>query len=185
MENSYSFKSLINRTISGNREAFEQLILSQKNTISFQISRVTKCREDIEDISQKVAIQVYQRIGSLKYPEAFTSWLKTIVSRECSRHFKSSDQSVSIEDVPGYEDYFHETDTDYLPHVYAEKAEQSKEITKAVNKLPETSRKMVVFHYNGGMTYKEIADRMGVTVSNVSVNLFRAKKRLRGELCPS
>ena len=183
MENKYSFKSLINKTISGNREAFEQLILSQKNTISFQIGKVTECREDIEDISQKVIIQVYQRIGSLKYPEAFTSWLKTIVSRECSRHFKSSDQSVPIEDVPGYEELFQETDKDYLPHVYAEKAEQSKKITEAVKKLSEASRKMVIFHYSGGMSYKDIASRMGVTVNDVSVNLFRAKKRLRREFC--
>jgi len=184
MEKTNSLTSLVSKTVSGDEEAFEKLMGSQMNTIAFQIRRMINCREDVEDISQKVAMRVFQHIRTLKHPEAFSSWLRTIVTRECLMHIKSEGSVISIEDLPGFGGSLFETDRDYLPEAYTERREQEKEISEAVKKLPGKSREMVVLYYNDGMCYKDIADQMGVTVGDVSVNLFRAKKRLR-KMLPS
>jgi len=182
MDNTYTLTSLVNKTISGDNEAFEKLISSKKDIISYQIRRNKDCRDEAEDISQKVVIQVFQRISSLKYPAAFNSWLSTIVERECIRHIKSKDQLISIEDHPGIDGLIRETDKDFIPDANVELLEQSKEIKTALKKLPEKSRDMLVLYYNDGMCYKDIAEQMGVSVGTVSANLFRAKKRLRKEI---
>jgi RNA polymerase sigma factor (sigma-70 family) len=76
----------------------------------------------------------------------------------------------------------HETDRDYLPCAHTERKEQSREIFEVLKKLPDSSRKMIVLYYNDGMCYKDIADHLGVSVNSVSVNMFRAKKRLLKEM---
>jgi len=182
MEKTNSLTSLVSKTVSGDEEAFEKLMGSQMNMIAFQIRRMINCREDAEDISQKVAMRVFQRICTLKHPEAFSSWLKTIVTRECLLHIKAKKPVVSIEDLSGFDGSFCETDKDYLPGAYTERVEQANTISEALKKLPAKSRDMVVFYYSDEMSYKDIANQMGVSVSDVSVNLFRAKKRLRKEM---
>ena len=184
MEKQNTFKSLISKTISGDIEAFEQLILSQMDSISFQIRgmNMIKNQADIEDISQDVAMRIYQNINSLKYPEAFTSWLRTIIVRECLRcREDGGDQLVYLEDIQA-EVLFQETDETCLPSLYAERAEQSKEIIEAMKKLPEALRNMVAQYYCEEKSYKNIAEDMDVAIGNVSINLFRARRRLRKEL---
>ena len=186
MNKQHTIKSLINKTISGDRDAFEQLILSQMGAISMQIRNMNneRCQEDIEDIRQEVIFKVYQNISSLKYPEAFTSWLKTIIVRECFKHSKIGSQPISFEDISD-DMYFKETDDACLPSDHTERAEQSKEIIEALKKLPEAPRSMMQMYYYEEKSYKKIADDMDITIGNVSANLFRAKKRLRKELHPS
>ena len=181
MDKQYTFKTLVIKTISGDREAFERLIRSQKDRISFQIRNMTNREGDIEDICQDVVIKVYQSISSLKYPEAFTSWLKTIVARECFKHTKNVSQHVYLEDLPS-DVHFVETDKACLPSAHIERLEQSKEITDAIKKLPETSRKVITMYYNEDKSYKNIAEQMDMEIGTVSINLYRAKRRLRKEL---
>jgi len=182
LDKRHNLTSLVTRTVSGDSDAFEKLISSQMGLIAYQIRQISNCRNDVEDISQKVAMRVFQGIRTLKHPGAFSSWLRTIVMRECLMHMKTNSPVISIEDLNGFDGYFHETDKDYLPCASAEKNEQAKEISEALGKLPAKSRNMVVLYYSDEMSYKDIADQMGVTVGDVSVNLFRAKKRLRKEM---
>jgi len=184
MDNKKTLTSLVNKTVSGDGEAFEKLMNSHMGKIAYQIRSMPYCREYVEDISQKVAMKVFQHIRTLNHPEAFSSWLRTIVTRECLMHLKAEGPVISIEDLPGFGESLYETDKDYLPDAYVERREQEKKISEALKKLPGKSREMIVLYYNDGMCYKDIADQMGVTVGDVSVNLFRAKKRLR-KMLPS
>ena len=180
-----SVLDLVSKTVSGDREAFEQLMASRKNTISLKILKKTKCPYEAEDIGQKVAIRIYQNIKTLRCPEAFDSWLNKLIVRECLRHFAAKDPAIYLEDsdLPGY--MFVETDTEYLPLAHVESLELKEEIKDALARMPEATRNMVVLHYEKEMGYREIADRMGVTVGTVSANLYRARNRLRKELLPS
>jgi len=185
MANDTQITSLVHKTAAGDHEAFEQLINSQSKTINRKIRRMAERREDADDIFQKVMIRVYQRIGTLKSPDAFHSWLHTIVVNECNRHLKSRETIVSFEELTEPEINIPDTNEDYLPCAHVEKLERTTKVKEAIERLPETSKKMVVLYYSDDLGYKEIADHMGVTVGAVSVNLFRAKKRLRKELLRS
>jgi len=170
--------TLIYRTASGDREAFEKLITSHMDLINSKIRSMVSRIEDAEDICQKVVIRVYQKIGTLKYPQAFRSWLNTIVINECSRHFQKGEPVVSLEELSSIESYVSDADEDFLPAKYVERLERSTTIKAALERLPEISRKIILYYYADGMCYKDIAARMGISIGAVSVNLFRAKKRL-------
>ena len=173
---------LISKTVSGDADAFEQLMISQKNTISYMIRKLVDCNEDIEDISQEVAILIFQYIGTLRRPEAFWSWLGTIITRVCRRHHAARKPADPYDRLPDYENLFIETDSDCLPAAYADKLELHDEIRTALGRIPEILREVVVLHYLCGMRYREIADLLGMTIGTVSTYLFRARGCLRLEL---
>ena len=176
-----SLLALIRKTVAGDIEAFEQLILSQMNTINWKIYSRIKNPDDVEDISQKVVIRIYQNIQSLKYPEAFGVWLNKVIARECIRHFSKQGPVASFEDIPGSE-VLEETDTDCIPTTYMEHLELHKQIKNALERIPEVYRHMVILYYEKEMGYREIADHLGLAIGTVSANLFRAKSKLREEL---
>ena len=180
-----SVLDLVSKTVSGDREAFEQLMVLRRNTITSKIFMETKNPDEVEDISQKVAIRIYQNIGTLKSPEAFDSWLNKLVLRECFRHFAAKEPTEYLECSDLTEGMFVETDTDCLPLAYVENLELKEELKGALVRMPEASRRMVILHYEKEMGYREIASCMGVTVGTVSANLNRARNRLRKELLPS
>ena len=173
---------LVLKTASGDGEAYEQLILSQKNNIAFAIRRITDCPEDVEDISQNVAILVYQGIGSLKRPEAFPSWLRTLVVRESLRIIKARIQAEPLEPGDDLDIRFAETDMDCLPTMYAELLELRADIRSALARMPETLSKVLTLHYLRGMCCREIADFLDTTIGAVSAYLFRARKRMKMEM---
>lgn len=58
----------------------------------------------------------------------------------------------------------------------------SKHLQNAVNRLPKRQREVLLLHVNEGLTYKEIADRLGVTYRIVLRDLTRAYAALRMQL---
>lgn len=58
----------------------------------------------------------------------------------------------------------------------------SKHLHGAVSKLPQRQRQVLLLHVNDGLTYKQIADRMGVTYRIVLRDLTRAYASLRIQL---
>ena len=173
---------LISRTVSGDNEAFEQLIHSQTRKIYYLIRRMIDCAEDVEDIRQEVAILVFQHIGTLKHPEAFGSWLNTLVTRVCSRHIAARNPVDPLEALQDYGALFVETDADCLPAAYSDLLELRVEIRSALSRMPENLRRVVVMYYLDGMRYREIADLLDMTIGTVSTYMFRARERLRTEL---
>jgi len=178
-------QTLVSKTATGDREALEQLIASQKNTIALKIRRITGNTEDAEDIAQKVAIRICQNIGALKCPEAFGSWLDRLVSRECYRHITEKREVMLFADFDELEEDYFETDADCLPVAYAEQNELRGEVVSALARIPETDREIATMYYWHEMGYKEISDCLGMSVGTVSANLFRIRKRLRKELLRS
>jgi RNA polymerase sigma factor (sigma-70 family) len=58
----------------------------------------------------------------------------------------------------------------------------NKHLRGAVNKLPQRQREVLLLHVNDGLTYKQIADRLGVTYRIVLRDLTRAYGALRLQL---
>ena len=177
--------AIVNKTLAGDCEAFEQLLAMKKSAINCKIQSIISNPNDIEDIAQEVAIRLFQGIGSLKNPEAFNGWLNAIVTRECLKYF-SAQRRLALpgkqSDIEELESGLLETDSDFLPLAHMEQIELQSRIQRAICCLPEANRKMLLLHYEGGKCCREIAAIMGLSIGVVCSYLYRARKRLRKEL---
>jgi RNA polymerase sigma-70 factor (ECF subfamily) len=57
--------------------------------------------------------------------------------------------------------------------------DMSSEVYKAINKLNEKYKDVIILYYFENKTYDEISDILRIPVRNVGVSLFRAKEKLK------
>jgi RNA polymerase sigma factor (sigma-70 family) len=65
------------------------------------------------------------------------------------------------------------------PHAELEQKETGQTVSALLKELPERSREVVALKFAGGLSYKEIADVTGLSVSNVGVILHEALTKVR------
>lgn len=175
---SQSLITLVSKTVSGDRDAFEKLLISQNGLILWIIRGMTDCPHDAEDIRQEVSIRMFRYIAKLKRPEAFGSWLRTLVVRECRRHYASLKSRIPTDTLPEPETLPAETDPDILPFAHMERLELKSALESALKGLREPARKMFHMRYEKNMSCSDIAAATGVKTGTVSVTLFRVRVRL-------
>jgi RNA polymerase sigma-70 factor (ECF subfamily) len=57
-------------------------------------------------------------------------------------------------------------------------------LDRALAALPEAQRKTFVLHVDGGLSYREVADVLGISVGTVMSRLYYARQRLKLLLAP-
>ena len=68
------------------------------------------------------------------------------------------------------------------PASLAERTEDAKMLDEAVQELPESLRSIIVLHYTGGLSLRETAEVVGVSVGTVKSRLNTALAQLRRRL---
>jgi RNA polymerase sigma-70 factor (ECF subfamily) len=84
MESSDS--QLVTQAISGSEDAFAQLVLRHQDAIKSYLYRLTACREDAEDLTQEVWIQIFTHLGTFGGPSSVRTWLFRIATQVAIGH---------------------------------------------------------------------------------------------------
>jgi RNA polymerase sigma-70 factor (ECF subfamily) len=137
--------------------------------------------DDSEDIVQQVFVRLWNRRKEMDMNRAVSSYLYTSVRNTCinyirdNRKFQSQELDIDIHLSEALPDK-----SDGPVHLYAEELEER--IRVALLKLPEKS--LVVFQMSRleNKKYKQIAEKLGITVKTVEAHMSRALRILREEL---
>ena len=147
----------------GDHEAFGQLYANYVRMVhGILLARVPVC--DVDDLVQDVFLTAFRRLGSLRDPAAFGSWLATIARNRATDYLRRLRQEVSLpRDLPGGQ----QIESDTLAAL------------DAMRKLPEAYRETLSMRLVEGMSGADITERTGMTPASVRVNLHRGMKLLR------
>jgi RNA polymerase sigma factor (sigma-70 family) len=173
---------LIERAISGDESAFEQLYTLEAERILFHAYSILGDYHEAENAAQEVVIIMYNNIRRLRTIFAFSSWMQRIITNVCHSMRRGKKNDFSHYNLDDYGDVLAEEDKDFLPHEYAEVREQRERLKKLIDRLPENQKRCILMYYYDDMTYNEIAYAMDTTTSTVSTNLLKAKKRIKREM---
>jgi RNA polymerase sigma-70 factor (ECF subfamily) len=182
-----SSEELMARIGKGDEDAFEILVNRHQTSILNLIYRFIGDRTQAKDLAQEVFIRVWQAAKTYKPKAKFTTWLYCITSNLCLNELKSARRkkwfSFNRSDEDG-EATFEETLSDSGPSaedLLLEK-ERSSQIFDALQSLPENQRMAMVLKRYDGLSYEEIAQVIGCSVSAVESLLVRAKRTLQDQL---
>ena len=175
----YSDFELIDRTICGNRVAFEELVNRYKRSVYHLTFRMVHDYEDAADLSQETFLKVYQGLQKFKRQSSFHTWLYRITVNLCINHLrkKGKRQFVGLENVDPIQQ------PDVLNKLAAEELQNV--MYTAVNTLPEKQRVAVILRIYHGLSHKEIANILGCSVGTVKANYFHAIRNLRKSFKPA
>ena len=145
---------------------FSEAVMSCERLL-FSVSwSVLNDRELCADAVQNAVLKAWKRIGTLRDPGRFKSWLVRIVLNECMNLKKKPTPLPLTEDIP---EASRDSDLDI-------------DVRRAVSKLDEKYRIPVVLYYYEEMPVNDIAAAMGIPKGTVLSRLSRAREFLRKEL---
>ena len=182
--------ALMLRVKRGDRAAFAELVEKYKQpTINF-VFRTLRDETESEDVAQNVFLQVWKSRDRYERTAKFSTWLFTIARNLClnelrrrSRHpAESIEESHSDnEDLPSrqYEDKKILLPTDNALH-----GELAKKIEEALAELPENQRTAILLCRRDEVSYEEIAEILGCSLSATKSIIHRGRETLKEKLKP-
>ena len=187
IDETVSSEDLMARIAKGDDDAFEILANRHQASVLNLIYRFIGDRTQAKDLAQEVFIKVWQAAKSYEPKAKFTTWIYRITANRCFNELKSSRRkkwfSFNRSDEDG-ERTFEETLADSAPSaedLLLEK-ERSRQISDALQSLPDNQRMALVLKRYDDLSYAEIAQILGCSVSAVESLLVRAKRTLQGKL---
>lgn len=160
--------------------AFAALVNKHK-TMTYNIAlRITKNREDAEEVAQDAFVKVYHSLPLFKGNSKFTTWLfKIVYNMALTRIRKKSLISGSID-----EENFIETASDTVFEAVnrISEKEQKRHLSEAIATLDELEQLLITLYYMEDLSTEEIAEITDLSVSNIKVKLFRSRKKLHDTL---
>ena len=164
----------------GNAEAWGELYRQYAPAIFRLCRRTMPTREDAEDATMDIFIKVRQKLGQYDSSRPFSAWLYTVAANHCwdllrRRRVRQDLETGEIEKMP-----LEHPDPGQLEQLMEHRT--SKQVRRALDKLPARARMALVLRYYAEMSYDDIAATLGVRRAFVGVVLLRARHQLRDVL---
>ncbi len=160
----------------GDVEAFERLVELHQHEVFSLALRLVGNREMAADVAQEAMIRAWKALPRFRGEAAFSTWIHRItVNTAWTLRTRSKRRAAgSLDDVGDV------ADAGWLtPERAGESAVLRMALRKALDRLPEVHRTLVVLKDVEGWTHGEIAESLGISVTAAKVRLHRAHIKLR------
>jgi RNA polymerase sigma-70 factor, ECF subfamily len=180
-----SDEELVERSIAGDAESFNQLILRWERPIYALAYRQLGREEEARDVVQDAFLRAFRALPGFKGQAKFSSWLYRITLNLCRdwlrrqrrAPFVPTPEGVDIADLATPE----MTTSESIEDVVARK-DLSQHVARAMQRLPEEQRSAILLKEYHGLTFQEIAELQGCPLSTVKTRLYQGLTVLRREL---
>ena len=136
---------------------------------------------DALDAVQDGFVNALRHLDRFRGHSSFKTWLLRVVSNaalDVGRQRRRRDTWVTAPpaDDPGPADPLPPPDGNL------DRADLRRLLDRALAALPEAQRRTFVLHADGGLTYREVADALGISIGTVMSRVFYARQKLRSIL---
>ena len=183
-------KELVRLAQSGDFRAFTELIEGYRPKIFGLALKLSKNREDAEDIFQETFLKAIDNINKFRAESSFGTWLYTIcvnvVRAKYGRDGKS--ELLPIEDYLPAAGHGHSGGeaaqlfdwNDPLSKMTGDEVREK--LDKAIHELPLKYRIPFLLRYTQDMSVQEVADTLNLKLANAKSRILRARMALRQTL---
>jgi RNA polymerase sigma factor (sigma-70 family) len=157
-------------------QTFEKIVLPHLDA-AYNLARwLVRNTQDAEDIVQEAYLRAFKFFGGYQGGDA-RSWVLKIV-RNTSYSFLEKNRPANLTEE--FDEMVHGVTTDRSdPEMALLRSADGHILREALNKLPVNYREVLVLREIEGMSYREIAEVMGVPLGTVMSGLARGRSQLR------
>jgi RNA polymerase sigma-70 factor (ECF subfamily) len=168
---------LIERCLNQDQSAWEQIVGRFKRKVFGIAYKFTGRFEEAEDLTQEVFLKVYKALDTYKKEQDFSWWLVSVSRNACIDYYRSTkrERKLMSQGLDKIKDFKFEG---LSPEGTLQAAERSKALRNSLSELPDDLRTVLVLRDLKGMSYKEIADQLGLVEGTVKSRIHRGRAEL-------
>ena len=166
----------------GDMAAFEELVARHRDKVYARAYSMMRNEDEALDLSQDAWVKGWQRLGQFQGDSSFATWMTRIVINLCLDQLrklkrKRAESLEAMEEESGGIER-------HLPVIAPnpteglERAELRARINRALDKLSQEHRTVLVLHEFEQMEYKDIARQAKCSIGTVMSRLFYARRRM-------
>jgi RNA polymerase sigma-70 factor, ECF subfamily len=169
--------AIIARVLAGDVQEFSQLVQRYQAALYRHAASMVLDHEVAADMVQDAFVRAYVGLASCRDRTRFRAWLFQTLRNRCLDHLKDVrrknvplDEALSVEDAAEG------------PGAWLERLRLGNDIRRALDGLPEAQRSAFLMHHVEGLSYEDMSDLLGASVSALKMRVLRARDALASAL---
>jgi len=158
--------------------SFKNDVLPLKDKLFRLALRITSNREEAEDIVQDTLIKLWNQRNEWSAIRNMETYSMTVCRNLALDAINKSERhNISLDETA-----HDQPDTSRMQDEVLMRQQQMDRIRAIIQQLPEKQRTIILLRDIEEKSYQEIAEIMGINLSDVKVNLFRARQTLKAKI---
>ena len=179
---------LVRRVQRGESAAFDVLVRKYQHRIVALIGRYIADWSECQDVAQDTFIRAYRAIGNFRGDSQFYTWLHRIAVNTAKNYLvahkrRPPTDDIDVNDAEQFDSGVRLRDSD-TPEREMMRQELEQTVMRAVQALPEELRTAITLREVEGMSYEDIAQKMGCPIGTVRSRIYRAREAIDAGLRP-
>src|SRR6266446_1844953 len=184
-----SDSALVTAARCGNTQAFESLVLRHERRVFAVARRITKNREDAEDVVQETFHKVFLHLDDFQEKSRFSTWLTRIAITESLILLRRNRRVAEVlpespeSGVESISEAF--VDQSPSPEESCWRRERTELLAEAINRLGPKIRSTILLRDIEERSASETAELLGTSITAVKARVFQGRRKLRGMVNPA
>ena len=168
----FALDRLVSACLAGDRGAMQQIYECCSDRVYALMVRIVG-RQDADDLTQQVFLQMFRRLDQFSGESKLETWLYRLATNEALQHLRRNKRHVvqPLVAEPSAMD----------PNRLIE-SEQVQMLQLALSRIDPELRTILSLKEEQSLSYREIAESIGIPEGTVGSRLNRARNELRDEL---
>lgn len=184
-----SEQELIQAARSGDQRAFAALVEANQAMVYSLAYRMTGNSEDAADLTQEAFLNAWRGLARFQGQASFSTWLYRLTSNACidflRREKRRSALSLTLEPDEEESRQAEVSDERWSPEALLDRQESLQAVRRALGQLSDEHREVLLLRELEGLSYREIAQALGLEEGTVKSRIARARLALRDFLLQS
>lgn len=167
--------SLLRASLSGEVEAWGEIVSRYKEAVFGLCLGFLRNRADAEDIAHDAFIRAYENLRRYHLEKKFSTWLFTIASNLCRNRLRYRRYHPVVASPDS-------TDGGIDPAAAVAREDRRARIKEALDQLPSGYRAPLVLRYYNELSYREIAELLSLPEGTIKTRIHRGKVILKEKI---
>jgi RNA polymerase sigma-70 factor (ECF subfamily) len=172
-------EEIIRRVLAGEKRAYAELVDRHKDKAMTLALRMLRNREEAEEAIQDAFVRAFRALPRFEWKSSFTTWFYRIVYNTCVSSLGRRAEAVLVSLDDDEVESVDAPSDDPTPEAQLTSHEIQSAVQDAIENLPESYAGILTLFFVNDMSYEQIVEVTGLSLSAVKVRLFRGRVMLR------
>ena len=176
-------RELVDKARQGDQSAFEQLVTGNQNKVYSLALRLTGDRDTAADLAQEAFVKAWQGLASFQGESSFATWVYRLATNVCIDYLRKQKRREAVEPSVSLDDaesgWAEPADWEQDPQLQLERSERGQALSRALARLPDWQRRILILRELSGLSYQEISQALDIDLGTVKSRIARSRNSLR------